>query len=63
MADLGEENKVSGVFGGVEFSNNDEQNENVNVNLDTNTDIENIDNVKCWNNKKYKFTSKSKFLE
>ena len=40
MADLGEENKVSGVFGGVQFGNN-EQNQNVN----TNTDIENIENA------------------
>ncbi len=46
MADLGEENKVSGVFGGVEFNNN-EQNQDVNVNIDTNTDIENIENVEA----------------
>ena len=40
MADLGEENKVSGVFGGVQFGDN-EQNQTVN----TNTDIENIENA------------------
>ena len=28
MADLGEENKVSGVFGGVEFENNEVENTN-----------------------------------
>ena len=39
MADLGEENKVSGVFGGVEFNNNEEQNQEIN----TNTDVENIE--------------------
>ncbi len=39
MADLGEENKVSGVFGGVQFGGNNEQNQN------TNTDIENIENA------------------
>ena len=38
MADLGEENKVSGVFGGVEFNNNENQNNVVN----TNGDVENI---------------------
>ncbi len=43
MADLGEENKVSGVFGGVEFNNsNDEQNQNF---VNTNTDVENIENI------------------
>ena len=42
MADLGEENKVSGVFGGVEFNNN-EQNQNVNTNNDV--EIANIENV------------------
>ncbi len=43
MPDLGEENNVSGVFGGVEFNNNnDEQNQNV---INTNSDIENIDNI------------------
>ena len=46
MADLGEENKVSGVFGGVEFNSN-EQNQDVNVNIDTNTDIENIEKVEA----------------
>ena len=40
MADLGEENKVSGVFGGVQFEN--ESNEQ---NQATNTDIENIENA------------------
>ena len=35
MADLGEENKVAGVFGGVEFNQN---NENIN-------NVENIENV------------------
>ena len=44
MADLGEENKVSGVFGGVEFNNNGENNNNnVNANF-------NIDNVEGENN-------------
>ena len=42
MADLGEENKVTGVFGGVEFNNNGENN-NVNANF-------NIDNVEGENN-------------
>ena len=42
MADLGEENKVTGVFGGVEFDNNGENN-NVNANF-------NIDNVEGENN-------------
>ena len=40
MADLGEENKVSGGFGGVQFEN--ESNEQ---NQATNTDIENIENA------------------
>lgn len=35
MADLGEENKVAGVFGGVEFNQN---NENIN-------NVENVENV------------------
>lgn len=43
MADLGEENKVTGVFGGVEFDNNGENNNNVNANF-------NIDNVEGENN-------------
>lgn len=44
MADLGEENKVTGVFGGVEFNNNGENNNNnVNANF-------NIDNVEGENN-------------
>ena len=43
MADLGEENKVTGVFGGVEFDNNGEKNNNVNANF-------NIDNVEGENN-------------
>ena len=42
MADLGEENKVSGVFGGVEFNNN-EQNQNVNTNNDV--ELANIENA------------------
>ena len=42
MADLGEENKVTGVFGGVEFDNNGENN-NVHANF-------NIDNVEGENN-------------
>ena len=43
MADLGEEKKVTGVFGGVEFDNNGENNNNVNANF-------NIDNVEGENN-------------
>ena len=34
MADLGEENKVSGVFGGVEFNNNNEANNKNNTNIE-----------------------------
>ena len=41
MADLGEENKVTGVFGGVEF-NNGENNNDANVNLNVeNAEVEN----------------------
>lgn len=43
MADLGEENKVSGVFGGVKFNNDNEQNQNVNTNGDV--EIANIENA------------------
>ena len=43
MADLGEENKVSGVFGGVEFGNNNNEEQNQNVN--TNRDVENFENA------------------
>ncbi len=49
MADLGEENKVSGVFGGVEFNNDEQnqQNQDVNVGVDTNKDIENLENIEA----------------
>ncbi len=43
MADLGEENKVSGVFGGVEFGNNNNEEQNQNIN--TNRDVENFENA------------------
>ena len=59
MADLGEENKVSGVFGGVEFGNNNNEEQNQNIN--TNRDVENFENA--GNNKKRKFTSKTWLLE
>jgi len=42
MADLGEEIRKSGVFGGVEFNNNEE---NQNINTNTTTDIDSIQNA------------------
>ena len=48
MAEFGEENKVSGVFGGIQFGNNEEQGNN-NANIETNNLMQNAGTIRNTN--------------